>query len=66
MVSIVSVFLVKPNGILALPLQTAPAVVALYALLAVLGVRRLRAQRREVRRGAVAQPPLSEALLEPR
>ncbi len=29
----VSVFVVKPNGILALPLQSAPAVVAVYALI---------------------------------
>ena len=31
-ISAVSVFLVKPDGILALPLASAPAVLALYAL----------------------------------
>jgi hypothetical protein len=33
-VSVVSVFLIKPNGILALPLPSAPAVVAVYIVLA--------------------------------
>jgi hypothetical protein len=34
--SIVAVFLIKPNGILALPLPSAPVVMAVYALLAAL------------------------------
>ena len=33
-VSVVSVFLIKPNGILALPLPSAPAVMAVYVVLA--------------------------------
>jgi hypothetical protein len=32
--SVVSVFLIKPNGILALPLPSAPAVIAVYVVLA--------------------------------
>ena len=32
--AVATAFLVKPNGILALPLDTAPAVIAVYALLA--------------------------------
>ena len=31
--SVVAVFLIKPNGILALPLPSAPAVISVYALL---------------------------------
>ena len=42
----VSVFVVKPNGILALPLQSAPAVVAVYALIAAAVWRRGRRRRR--------------------
>lgn len=36
LVSVASVFLIKPNGILALPLPSAPAVLAVYIALAVL------------------------------
>jgi alpha-1,6-mannosyltransferase len=41
-----SVFVVKPNGILALPLSSAPAVVAVYALIGVAVWRRGRRRRR--------------------
>ncbi|HXD66449.1 MAG TPA: polyprenol phosphomannose-dependent alpha 1,6 mannosyltransferase MptB [Solirubrobacteraceae bacterium] len=41
-----SVFVVKPNGILALPLQSAPAVLAVYALIAAAVWRRGRRRRR--------------------
>jgi hypothetical protein len=42
----VSVFVVKPNGILALPLQSAPAVVVVYALLGAAVWQRDRRRRR--------------------
>ncbi len=54
----VSVFVVKPNGVLALPLQSAPAVVVVYLVIAAAAwwqVRRRRrkgAQRGPVREGA--------------
>lgn len=49
----VSAFVVKPNGILALPLQSAPAVVAVYVLIAAALWRRGRRRRR---RRATAGP----------
>jgi hypothetical protein len=42
----VSVFVVKPNGILALPLQSAPAVVAVYALIGAAVWQQSRRRRR--------------------
>jgi alpha-1,6-mannosyltransferase len=42
----VSVFVVKPNGILALPLKSAPAVVVVYALIGAAVWRRGRRRRR--------------------
>jgi alpha-1,6-mannosyltransferase len=42
----ISAFVVKPNGILALPLQSAPAVVAVYALIGAAVWRRGRRRRR--------------------
>lgn len=42
----VSVFLVKPNGILALPLHTAPVVVIVYALIGAAAWQRGRRRRR--------------------
>jgi hypothetical protein len=43
--SVVAVFLIKPNGILALPLPSAPVVMAVYAVLAVLYWARRRGGR---------------------
>jgi alpha-1,6-mannosyltransferase len=67
--AVVSVFLVKPDGILALPLQSAPAVLALYAILAGVGWQAWRRHRRAsagrpvVAPGQLSDPP---ALLESR
>ncbi len=44
---VVSVFVVKPNGILALPLQSAPAVVIVYALIGAAVWQRGRRRRRQ-------------------
>jgi hypothetical protein len=45
---VASVFVVKPNGILALPLQSAPAVMVAYALIAAIVWHHGRRRRREV------------------
>ena len=59
-VAVISVFLVKPNGVLALPLPSAPAVVAVYALIAgAVGYAWLR-RRRDDGRYRLASPRLSD------
>jgi hypothetical protein len=50
--TVVSVFLIKPNGILALPLPSAPAVIAVYIVLAGLFWRSHRGGRGRGDRGA--------------
>ncbi len=50
-VSVVSVFLIKPNGILALPLPSAPVVIAVYIVLAGLFWRSRRGGRGRGNRG---------------
>lgn len=47
--AVVAVFLIKPNGILALPLSSAPVVMAIYIVLAVLFWRSRHGRRRELR-----------------
>jgi alpha-1,6-mannosyltransferase len=66
--AVISVFLVKPDGILALPLQSAPAVLAVYAALTALGwhawqrYRRASAGRPVVAPAALSDPsPLVES-----
>jgi len=54
--AVVAVFLVKPNGILALPLHTAPAVIIAYALLAAI-VWRSRRRGGRGDRGAAGRAP---------
>jgi hypothetical protein len=65
----VSLVLVKPNGILALPLSSAPALVAVYLALAARGwhvwVRRRRADAARTTSQPVAEPPRT-ALVESR
>ncbi|MGH2896418.1 MAG: polyprenol phosphomannose-dependent alpha 1,6 mannosyltransferase MptB [Solirubrobacteraceae bacterium] len=51
----VSVFVVKPNGILALPLQSAPAVVIVYALIGAGVWQRSRRRRRRPGRARVPE-----------
>jgi hypothetical protein len=58
----VSVFVVKPNGILALPLQSAPAVVLVYALIAAAVWRQGRRRRRERSAPAPVREGASSAL----
>jgi hypothetical protein len=58
---VASVFLVKPNGILALPLQSAPAVVAAYLLIAA-GVWWGRRRRRATPRPAAVTERTPSAL----
>jgi alpha-1,6-mannosyltransferase len=61
--TVASVFLVKPDGILALPLQSAPAVVAIY-LVIVVTVAVARARRREPRDRSTADAARRSALVE--
>jgi alpha-1,6-mannosyltransferase len=56
-VSVVSVFLIKPNGILALPLPTAPVVVAVYIVLGALFWHSHRGGRGRGDRGATGGVP---------
>jgi hypothetical protein len=60
-VTIASVFVVKPDGILGLPLGSAPAVIAVYAALAALaGVVAIHRRERRSTRAAPepARPPV--------
>jgi hypothetical protein len=62
--TVASVFLVKPDGILALPLQSAPAVVAVYLVIVVAVVvarRRRRAPRDRSTADPVRASPLAES-----
>jgi alpha-1,6-mannosyltransferase len=58
----VSVFVVKPNGILALPLQSAPAVVIVYALVGAAVWQRGRRRRRRRPRPAPVRESTPSAL----
>jgi hypothetical protein len=61
---IVSSFLVKPNGIVALPLSSAPAVVTVYVALAV-AAWGVRIRRRRADAARVAPHPLGEPARSP-
>ena len=52
--SVVAVFLIKPNGILALPVQSSPAVLGAYALLAVIAWQTSRGSRTPIADRALA------------
>lgn len=52
--SVVAVFLIKPNGILALPVQSSPAVLGAYALLAVIAWHASRGSRTPIADRALA------------
>jgi hypothetical protein len=58
----VAAFVVKPNGVLALPLQTAPAVMAVYALLAAVAWRSGRRRRRASAPAATVRESAPSAL----
>ncbi len=62
-VTVVSVFVVKPDGILALPLQSAPAVLAVYAAIAVACVL-VRARRPAPAARSAPDPVRPPALVE--
>jgi hypothetical protein len=63
--TVASVFLVKPDGILALPLQSAPAVVAVYVVIALVFIVRLR-RRPAPRAPSPADAVRTSALVESR
>jgi hypothetical protein len=62
-VSVISVFLIKPNGILALPLPSAPVVIAVYVVLAGLYWRSHRGGRGRGNRGTASRLRTRSSLL---